>query len=134
MCYLFYFCTSNIMANNPTQKLQELLAGCTANQLHGCLIWSGTKYRVHRNQNDPKISFRFEHRHYSITLHSYVYKVTKGIPPHKSIDCISHLCHKPLCLNINHLHQESMRVNNIRRNCKRVGQCIGHPGHPNCII
>ena len=42
-------------------------------------------------------------------------------------DDVSHLCHNTLCINPEHLVQESHGWNNSRMTCVSVGKCLGHP-------
>ncbi len=46
----------------------------------------------------------------------------------------SHLCHKPFCVNPDHVVFESAAKNIARNYCLRRFKCRGHPGSPDCIF
>jgi len=47
---------------------------------------------------------------------------------------ISHLCHNPLCIEINHLSLEPHSINLERKECKITGSCRKHNNFPDCVI
>ena len=49
-------------------------------------------------------------------------------------DDISHLCHKNLCVNPDHLVHEPHFMNLDRRNCVEAGICKGHGDHRPCLF
>jgi hypothetical protein len=46
----------------------------------------------------------------------------------------SHLCHTKQCININHFVLEPPFMNNIRKQCDRIQQCVGHGVYARCIF
>ena len=47
---------------------------------------------------------------------------------------VSHLCHMPLCVNIEHLSLEPHNVNTERQKCKNRGECCGHGVYNDCLF
>lgn len=47
---------------------------------------------------------------------------------------VSHLCHEPLCLTVQHLNAEPHSVNMSRAQCVFRAKCTGHAPHPNCLF
>ena len=47
---------------------------------------------------------------------------------------ISHLCHNPHCCEVLHLQRESKSTNELRKNCKKAGVCLGHLPSQNCLL
>jgi len=130
--YIFFIELS--MADNFLIKFQQILAKCQKNENSGCLEYTG---RISPSQRYPKMKITHLSRPYTLNMHVFMYKVSKGITPYRPLPPsqeISHLCHNTHCLNTEHLNMESRRINSIRKNCKRHGVCSGHTGHPDCIL
>ena len=69
----------------------------------------------------------------TVLLHLLIYYLRKGQTP-KENENISHLCHKTLCVNVDHLTIEPHRVNCQRTRCNERKECLGHEQYPSCIF
>lgn len=112
----------------------RILAHCQSIPQSGCLL---TVRPVSRGETYPKIKISFNKKKFNQTIHSFVYKYKHKIDPfHRFGDGleVSHLCHTPACIAINHLSLEPHRINIIRKNCHRLKTCIGHGEYPSCLF
>ena len=46
----------------------------------------------------------------------------------------SHLCHRPGCINLDHINPEDQGTNEARKLCYENKICSGHGDHPACIL
>ncbi len=64
-----------------------------------------------------------------------IYNNIASLPPGL---VISHLCHRSLCCNIDHLSAEPQHINNTRQTCYSNGICFKHTfgdvSYPDCIL
>ena len=114
-----------------------------------CHIWHGpvTTLSNKRTAAYPRQKFRYMVRndqgqlkrttknHY---IHHIVYFLRWGEVPVKRDQIeISHLCHEPLCVNVDHLSREPGNTNKNRTlECVEGagGYCQGHSNYPDCVF
>ena len=86
-------------------------------------------------KNDQGQVVRAEKNHY---IHHVVYFLRWGKVPVKRLQLeISHLCHEPLCVNVDHLFLEPGKTNkNHTLKCVvgAGGYCEGHGDYPDCVF
>jgi hypothetical protein len=109
-----------------------------------CLIWQGWKKHnrsVHGNiivsYGRIRVLFPGRLRPQEIYVHKLRYILRHGIHAvNKPRWDISHLCHRSLCSNIDHLSYEPHTVNNIRLRCSNLHpkRCVTHGIYPDCIL
>ena len=114
---------------------QKLFEKCLpADRPTGCLIWQGcckksgpTPYGMVKAKFPDGI-WRALHAHKLMFLiHKQIVSVDEGLE-------VSHLCHQPKCLNIEHLSLEPHDINNERQMCVNRGKCVGHMGFNDCRL
>lgn len=66
------------------------------------------------------------------TVHRAAYMLAKKIINIPDQMEISHLCHRPSCINAGHLILESKITNSERKMCHKSGMCLGH--WPTCML
>ena len=89
---------------------------------NGCLIWEGGTM----SNGYPSIKAkRLNQPRFSISGHQFAYFLQKEQFLDTSLE-ISHRCHNKLCVNYEHLSQETRSTNDKRNTCKSSGTCSGH--------
>ena len=102
-----------------------------------CLMWTGCK-KTSKHCLYGIMNVKLPRKHKFSTIHThrlrYMISIRSTNLP-RNYD-VSHLCHRSLCVNINHLSLEPHHVNNSRQRCPNTypRRCLGHTGYPNCII
>ena len=101
-----------------------------------CQIWCGPV-----NGAYGRIKITVQPKVYkSVYAHRLSFFIAKNLPEtdflkvDQSSECISHLCHNPLCINPDHLSSEPSAINNQRQNCRFREICDGHEGYPACRL
>jgi hypothetical protein len=98
----------------------------------GCRLWQGSvkkggEYGVIKAKF-PGVGWCTKHAHH---LQYMVNNKLMTIPRHLEV---SHLCHKPLCVLLEHLAAEPHHVNTARTKCVNRSKCCGHKPYPDCIL
>lgn len=113
-----------------SEKLNEKSV-CGGNTV--CQLWTGTRKR-------SKYGFYGVIRIYilgnykTVTVHRISYSINMNVYPLPQDLDVSHLCHNPLCINIDHLSLEPHYINNNRQCCIRANRCLGHGEYSNCLL
>ena len=94
-----------------------------------CHIWQKAK----NSGGYGVIKLSEKGRSRTVLLHLLIYYLRKGQIPSEE-ENVSHLCHKTLCINIDHLTVEPHRVNCQRSTCNEKKECLGHDPYPSCIF
>ena len=118
--------------NNPSTGCKEVIKGARGSRQR---FTGKGGYPFHRVTAHKNV-FRRETVSKPMAVHKIQYFLKTGQQVNKKGDTISHLCHRALCINPDHLFLEQQSVNLHRRNCKMARRCLrNHPdGHPNCIF
>ena len=114
-------------------KLHYILQNKVIKDDTGCHITHITPYKGSRGY--PRVHFTYLRKRFQVKLHTFVFRMTNGIPPYirdDNCEC-SHLCHNKQCILINHMVMEPHKINVARQECNRKKQCLGHDGYPKCI-
>ena len=115
------------------EKNRLLIAKKSEPNANGCRIWLGTlkrgpiRYGV-VNAKFPDGKWRNLHVH---RLRYLVYLQVLALAP--GLD-VSHLCHEPLCVALEHLSIEPHHLNLERQRCVNREHCIGHKGFRGCML
>ena len=129
----------SVMASNSNDKLLRafkikltVFPGFQVAANNFCLLYNGDQ----NAQGYSKVSYRTPLTGHSTSsniqrIAVMVRQGTLDLDPR--LDA-SHLCHNPLCINVDHIHLEPRKVNCQRRRCVSEGQCLGHEGHPECLL
>lgn len=128
----FIFLQYFIMEDKYLRTLNDILSNITVTANTGCHVTNKSPYK---GEAYPKIRFTHNHKPFRVNIHTFVYKVTNGIPPYTpnpGLEC-SHLCHNPLCVNLEHIVLEDKHINRMRQSCNRRRVCYGHLRHKKCI-
>ena len=100
-----------------------------------CLIFCGRSHRNSKNYGTSSFTVLGFSKRLFIDNHRLIYFESHNVLPQH--DVVSHLCHNPKCLNIEHLSVEPQAINISRQDCKiqksHKRRCKGHEGYPNCI-
>ena len=123
--------------------LDRLLARCLVDEVTGCMfwqgaLWSGSRYGMcwHKPPGQQRKRWRVHRLVYALHLALENNSPDLTLPTHNNhqepIE-ISHLCHSPLCLNINHLTLETHSTNMDRELCRHQGFCTANH-QPPCLI
>ena len=108
-------------------KLKHGFANLSQN---GCLIWKGGTMK----NGYPAIRVkRLYQPAFSISGHQFAYFLQKDRFLDTRLE-ISHRCHNKLCVNYQHLSQETRSTNGHRNTCKTSGTCSGHGHFQDCIL
>ena len=95
-----------------------------------CHIWYGSTnldgYAI--------IKVMFRGKRQTFTVHRLQYFLANNCAFSDHSYHVSHLCHKKLCINIEHLSLEPGHINVERNTCKNLRACKGHDGFKNCIF
>ena len=107
---------------------------------HGCQMWQGPIWDKNRPVQYGKCRnpFKRENKEYPSFLkaHKLLYMAVNQITDCKEVGPgeFSHICHQPLCMNINHIVLEVHDINIARRNCHQRGQCTHQHDFPPCLL
>ena len=96
---------------------------------NGCHLWR--KARNTRGYGMVKLSCNGESR--TVSAYSLIFYLRKGILPDGNQD-LSHLCHRPQCVNIKHLNIEPHQINCQRSQCRQNKHCSLHESYPTCMF
>lgn len=126
-----------ISAGEFKRKVSELRARILAKTKSNgfCLNWEGAKQKK-RGVTYGFVKVSFLDKPVTMTAHRAMFlcdhdelKFKTGAGYH-----ISHLCHNPLCVKVEHLTIERGRVNQSRKRCNAKKVCAGHGNRPKCIF
>ena len=96
-----------------------------------CHIWCGATSGYRRKYG--RASICTQGKPFLISTHVLALFLEKAQVPDKGED-VSHLCHRTLCINTEHLKVEPHQINTQRRICKKRRKCCGHGSNPDCIF
>lgn len=125
--------------------LAKLMLKTTGPQgVHGCVLWTGAKSDAKAKVIYGRVVNPFPDTGVKrIFAHKAIFYLNEGHSPAVgegeidgetgSVYEISHLCHTPLCVNINHLVREPHAVNLERIHCKQQGHCT-RAHMPPCLL
>lgn len=113
-----------------------IMQQCKPNSTTHCLEWQGARNGVYSHMSfsyrlDPystKKKFTTAHRLLFAISTDSLYLLDKS---YANIT-VSHLCHNPICCNLEHLEAEPVDMNNNRKICKSSDVCVIH--EPPCIL
>ena len=130
------------MAFNRELEISKLLSHTVKNDV-GCSLYTVSSDEGHPDKAENYIYTRIKYPVHHGTLETLSYRL--GVHRHmfilknnmlpcdlSTIQQVSHYCHRKRCLI--HLSLESNEVNNQRNTCRIAKRCLGHDGHPNCIL
>ena len=103
---------------------------------NNCLIWTGASVKKAHSLSYGVAYIKPPEgkRKKSYYVHRLALFIENNIfttPRHLEV---SHLCHRSLCIQANHLSLEPHHVNNNRIHCKMFKYCTGHPPYRDCIL
>lgn len=119
---------SSVLTERETSRLVRALS--KVKKSHHCLLWDG---KSRSKDGYGIIFFLFRGRRKKLKVHRVQYFLTTGEMLDKNMD-VSHICHKKLCINFDHLSYEPHIINCKRNSCRDNGECEGHRGYKSCIL
>ena len=101
----------------------------------GCHLWTKSKtaagygriYMTVTSLNGTKFNRYFPVHRMAIFLHLNAQPLDNDLHA-------SHICHIKDCFNPHHISLEPCVINNARKHCKAVQNCIKHEHFPDCIL
>ena len=113
------------------KKRVEFNLNCRPDRRSGCLLWVGGSCG-RRPQLGPgprtygALKLTEKKKKHTTSAHVFAYFLHTGQVPVKNVWDISHLCHNPRCVLLDHLARERHNVNMSRIRCKQTRICQGH--------
>ena len=95
-----------------------------------CQLWTGLTFR----NGYGKFATRFRGRDYRLLAHRVCFFIYNGFSVLSPSLHVSHLCHRKICVNFEHLSLEPASINNSRKTCLDKQQCTGHDSYAKCIF
>ena len=123
--------------NMEVARLKQKIKSKTVTDTNGCFLWFGgkdknKKYgRIWANMYSDGL---FTGK--SVEVHRVAYLIWSdnfGATLADGLE-VSHLCHEPICCNLQHLSLEPKQINQEREHCLNQNMCMGHASYPCCII
>ena len=113
------------------KKYERKLANLYEINEHDCHIWTKCTRGKYGRINTQLISGCW----HTMNAHRLKYMVVHRMSfmQMEEFD-VSHLCHTPLCINIEHLSLEPSHVNLSREKCFNRGKCDGHAPFAGCRL
>lgn len=98
-----------------------------------CLLWMKAMKSAQPGYGVTSYRSPLTGKRSTITAHRLSYMVFTGSMRIYGLD-ISHLCHNPCCVLVDHLSAEPHSVNASRVACVNRGMCMGHGIYKNCLL
>ena len=106
----------------------SMLDSPSTRPLGKCKIYCrANKYTVLRRTTDAGTKIAVNGHRLALMKKMQTVNIPEGVQA-------SHLCHKPGCVEIDHISPETDLVNKSRKACEQRRLCLGHPGYPMCIF
>lgn len=132
-----YFHLFQLKMEDWCKEVKEKLAAHSEYDSVGCWLWKGgpnpKKYRYGRVRTKIPASGNKSTKSEPISVHRLAYMVFHGVTELPSDKEVSHLCHKPRCIEPSHLCLEKHESNADRITCNLQGICTQNHDPP-CII
>ncbi len=114
---------------------QEKILSRAGVGVSGCLVWLGGPYNTDRYKyGSMRISHPFHDGSSKVEyVHRLIYQCSHGIAELPQNMEVSHRCHNPRCVRVDHLVLEPHATNRDRAQCQLQGRCEGTHA-PHCIF
>ena len=125
---MFNFYEQYLTRNEEVRLRDKIRRKCR--QEGRCTVWLGE--RTPDGYGILRVMFR-GHR-LRLRAHRVMFYLENDFEPMAPSECLSHLCHKKLCVTPDHLVLEPLMINLQHRRCKVSRRCQGHGPYRPCLI
>ena len=115
------------------EKYKEKIEERSSVDSQGHRIWQGCSQEGTIGYGIIKAKFSDAEWH-TMHVHKLLYLVHHNILSLEPGLEVSHLCHVPLCVAVEHLSLEPNNINAHRQKCFNRGKCSGHGPYRDCLL